>query len=190
MPNRTFLSKEESVSPGYKPSKNQLTLLLGGNLAGDLKLKPLLVYQAENPRALKEKNKKLFPVIWKSNKNAWVTALIFKDWFTFHFVPTVKQYCKNNNLQFKSLLILDDAPGDPKFLQNLYLEINAVFLPPNTTCLIQPMDQTVIATFKRYYMRTIISKAIKATDREDGPTLTGFCKNYNIWNAVNNLGDS
>nr|XP_012146667.1 PREDICTED: tigger transposable element-derived protein 1-like [Megachile rotundata] len=190
MPNRTFLSKGESVAPGHKPSKNRLTLLLGGNLAGDLKLKPLLVYQAENPRALKGKNKELLPVIWKSNKNAWITTLIFKDWITQHFVPTVKQYCENNNLQFKTLLILDNALGHPKSLQNLYPEINVVFLPPNTTCLIQPMDQTVIATFKRYYMRTIMTKAIKTTDRQHGPTLTEIWKNYNIWNAINNIGDS
>ncbi|XP_017763034.1 PREDICTED: tigger transposable element-derived protein 1-like [Eufriesea mexicana] len=190
MPNRTFLSKEESVAHGHKPSKNRLTLLLGGNLAGDFKLKPLLVYQAENPRALKGKDKELLPVIWKSNKNTWVTALIFKDWFTHHFVSTVKQYCKNNNLQFKALLILDNVPGYPKSLQNLYPEINVVFLPPNTTCLIQPMDQTVIATFKRYYMRTIMTKTIKAIDRQDGSTLIDFSKNYNIWNAINNIEDS
>ena len=98
MPNRTFLSKEESVAPGHKPSKNRLTLLLGGNLAGDLKLKPMLIYQAENPRALKGKDKDLLPVIWKSNKKAWVTALIFKDWFS-HFVESFKQYCKDNNLK-------------------------------------------------------------------------------------------
>ncbi|XP_017762403.1 PREDICTED: tigger transposable element-derived protein 1-like [Eufriesea mexicana] len=83
--------------------------LLGGNLAGDLQLKPLLVYQAEDPRTLKR-----------------------KDWFTHHFVPTVKQYCKNNNLQFKALLILDNVPRHPKSLHNLYPEINVVFLPPNT----------------------------------------------------------
>lgn len=59
MPNRTFLSKDESVAPGHKPSKNRLTLLLGGNLAGDLKLKPMLAYQAENPRALKGKDKNI-----------------------------------------------------------------------------------------------------------------------------------
>lgn len=52
------------------------------------------------------------------------------------------------------------------------------------------MDQAVIATFKRYYMRTIMTKAIKATDRQDGPTLRDFWKNYNIWNAINNIGDS
>lgn len=63
MPSRTFLSKEESVAPGHKPSKNRLTLLLGGNLAGDLKLMPMLIYQPENPRALKGKDKELLPVI-------------------------------------------------------------------------------------------------------------------------------
>lgn len=35
MPNHTFLSKNESIAPGHKPSKNRLTLLLGRNLAGE-----------------------------------------------------------------------------------------------------------------------------------------------------------
>ncbi|BFZ12501.1 hypothetical protein BsWGS_15540 [Bradybaena similaris] len=52
MRNRTYIAKEKSA-PSHKASKERLTLLLGGNAAGDFKLKPLLVYQAENPRALK-----------------------------------------------------------------------------------------------------------------------------------------
>ena len=39
--------------PGFKAAKDRLTLLLGGNASGNLKLKPILVYTAENPRALK-----------------------------------------------------------------------------------------------------------------------------------------
>ncbi|XP_068208095.1 tigger transposable element-derived protein 1-like [Palaemon carinicauda] len=81
MPNRTYIAKEEKSAPGYKANKERLTLLLGGNDAGDFKLKPLLVYQAENPRALKGIWKSQLPVIWKANKKAWVTLAVFEDWF-------------------------------------------------------------------------------------------------------------
>ncbi|XP_066970842.1 tigger transposable element-derived protein 1-like [Macrobrachium rosenbergii] len=53
MPSRTYISKEEKSAPGHKVSKERLTLLLGGNASGDLKLKPLLVYLAENPVAFR-----------------------------------------------------------------------------------------------------------------------------------------
>jgi hypothetical protein len=53
--------------------------MLGADAAGDCKLKPLLVYCAENPRALKGLVKGTLPVIWKSNSKTWVTATIFED---------------------------------------------------------------------------------------------------------------
>ncbi|KFM76465.1 Tigger transposable element-derived protein 1, partial [Stegodyphus mimosarum] len=49
MPSRTFISKHEKIATGYKASKDRLTLLIGGNLEGDVRLKPLLVYHTENP---------------------------------------------------------------------------------------------------------------------------------------------
>jgi hypothetical protein len=39
-------------------------------------------------------------------------------------------------------------------------------------------------------MRRVTSQAIRANDREGGPTLKEFWKRYNIWTAMNNTGDS
>eukprot|EP00106_Octopus_bimaculoides_P004425 XP_014771867.1 PREDICTED: tigger transposable element-derived protein 1-like [Octopus bimaculoides] len=50
---RLFISKEEKTVPGYKDPEERVTITLGGNCAGDFKLKPLLVYHEHNPRALK-----------------------------------------------------------------------------------------------------------------------------------------
>ncbi len=190
MPSRTFIAKKEATTPGYKVSKDRLTLLLGGNAEGDCKLKPLLIYRTMNPRALKGCNKQTLPVIWWSNSKAWVTKVMFEDWFTSHFCPEAEKYCQNNNLAFKVLLILDNAPGHPTTLSDLNSNVKVIFLPPNTTSLIQPMDQGTISAFKAYYIRRTFSQAIQLTTGDNAITLQEFWKQFNIKQAVANIHDS
>ncbi|XP_020717869.1 tigger transposable element-derived protein 1-like [Ceratitis capitata] len=85
-----------------------------------------------------------------ANKKAWVTGNIFQEWFAKCFVPEVKSYLKKKKQPFKALLIIDNAPGDPLIE---HPDVNIIFLPPNTTSIIQPMDQGIIATFKMYYLK-------------------------------------
>lgn len=178
---------DEKRMPGFKAAKDRLTLLLGGNASGDLKLKPLLVYHSQNPRAFKGVSINLLPVHWKANKKAWITMEFFEEWFVHIFIPAVKLYCNDKGIPFKILLLVDNAPGHPQSLNNIDPNVKVVFLPPNTTSLLQPMDQTVISTFKSYYHRMTYRQCIRATDGEDAPTLKEFWKNYNILMCVKNI---
>lgn len=187
MPEGTFISVEKKAQPGFKSSKDRLMLLLGGNAAGDFKLKPLLVYHSENPRALKGYSKPNLPVIWRSNKKAWATRSIFHEWFTYFFCPAVEKYCAKNNLSNKALLILDNAPCHPVNLNDLSDNVRVEYLHDSTADSIQPMGQGVASAFKAHYLRRTFEHMLEATDGEDTATIREFWRNYNILDAVDNI---
>ncbi|KAK3875186.1 hypothetical protein Pcinc_019926 [Petrolisthes cinctipes] len=198
MPSRTYIAQEEKTAPGFKAAKDRLTLLLGGNAEGDVKLKPMLIYQSENPRALKGIAKNQLPVIWRCNKKkenksrskAWMTSYLFEDYVKGYFSNYAKKYCEENNLRNKVLLLVDNAPGHPEICKDWCENVEVQFLPPNTTSLIQPMDQGVIATFKAYYLRRTIQQLIKETDRDNKLSVQQYWKNFNIKKCLDNIRDA
>ncbi|KAK4300258.1 hypothetical protein Pmani_027528 [Petrolisthes manimaculis] len=65
-----------------------------------------------------------------------------------------------------------------------------MFMPPNTTAVIQPMDQGIISTFKAYYLRCTMRQLLDAVDKPDKPTIKQFWSNYNIKKAIDNIDAS
>ncbi|GFW63444.1 tigger transposable element-derived protein 1 [Trichonephila clavipes] len=163
LPNRTYIAKDEKTASGHKASKDRVTLLLCSNASGDRMLKPLLISKSLRPRALKGKDLKQLPVHWMVNSKAWIPTAIFTEWFNNCFVPEVEDYMKEKSLDFKVLLIVDNAASHP---QLEHPNVQLVLLPPNTTSLIQPLDQGIFVTFKKYYIKTTYKFILNRLENE------------------------
>ena len=58
---------------------------------GNFKLKQMLSYHSENPRALKNNIKPTLPVHCIQNNKVWMTGHLFTTWFTEYFEPTAQK---------------------------------------------------------------------------------------------------
>ena len=207
MPYSTYIMREEKSTPSFKAYKDRFTLLLGANLTGDCKLKPVLVYHAKNLRALKGYNKTSLPVHWFANSSGWMTGHIFQAYSKLQLLRELELYCASQGLPFKILMALDNALAHPQVLVDLHLDIKFVFLQPNTTSLLQPMDQGIIRMVKEHFLQkswcalilkcdVSLDKLEKATQAPENPVklqkdvVLWYWKSYTIRDALWHVRDA
>ncbi|XP_046677224.1 jerky protein homolog-like [Homalodisca vitripennis] len=89
---------------------------------------------------------------------------LFQEWFEKQFVPNVRAYNEENGLPDRSLLLIDNAPSHPDDLELVIGDIKAIFLPPNVTSIIQPMDQGVLQALKQNYRKKLLRSLLEENE--------------------------
>ena len=164
LPSKSLASKEESSAPGFKMNKQCVTVLACSNAAGTNKLPIMVIGKSEKPRALKNMNMNSLPVYYRNQKEAWMNSVLFKEWFEKQFVPSVRRFNRENGLPLRALLLIDNAPSHPSEMQLVSGDIKAIFLPPNVTSILQPMDQGVLQNIKLNYRKMLLRTLIEEQD--------------------------
>jgi len=156
----TLVSCDESCAPGRKFSKERITIMPCTNANGKHKLPLMIIGKSKNPRCFK--NVTFPPMHYRSSKNAWQTRTLFHEWFSEIFLPEVRQYLISKNLPPKAVLLLDNATAHCSN-EKLISEdgnITVYFFPPNTTAILQPLDQGIIKTIKQIYRKKLLYNLI------------------------------
>jgi hypothetical protein len=190
LPDKTLASFFEKSPAGSKKSKDRVTVSACANASGRIKLSLLLIGKSKRPRCFRNVKTELLPVLYEGQKNAWMTASLFKEWFHNNFVPHVREKLTSFGLEPKAVLLLDNcsAHPDPQELVSDDGKIFAKFLPPNVTSLIQPMDQGVLISLKRRYRKKLLHRLIIAD--EMGTSIIEFLKGLNMKTTVDLVAEA
>jgi len=117
------------------------------------KLEMFVIGKSKKPRCFK--NVKHLPCRYRAQKKSWMTGDLFEEW-----VRGLDTSFRAQNR--KIVLLIDNCPAHPEI--NNLTNINLVFLPPNTTSVLQPMDQGVIRSLKAHYRKMVVRLCIKALE--------------------------
>ena len=169
---RTYVVKEQEKASG-KFSKERITVLLCASSRGE-KLDLLMIGKYKNPRGFKNIDFNKLNIKYVSSQKSWMSAKIFTDWLT----SMNDQFLQQNR---KVLLLLDNAPVHLNDIALLNIEL--LFLPKNTTSLLQPCDQGIIRSFKAKY-RSNFNADIALRSEDSDIEYVDLIKDYNLAKTI------
>jgi len=115
---------------------------------------------------------------------------IFTKWFKKDFVPAVKSHQRSQNIcSPKVLLLIDHRSAHPDELSSRDGSVTCPFLLPNTTSLIQPMDQGVLQPMKNPYKRKLLQKVIYSQDIDQTQSIKNIVKLCTVKDVLHMFSD-
>ena len=169
LPEHTYFFKNETVR-GCKVSKDHVTVLCCVNMLG--KKQRLLVIGKSHKTF---KGIKKLPVEYCANSNAWMTSVILKKWL-------VKW---DNQMTNNIVLLVDNCTAHAV---NVTLNhIKLIFLPANTTSLLQSLDQGIIRLLKAHYRREIRVNVLEQIEDVKKVSVNNLAKITNLLEALHLL---
>ncbi|XP_025834752.1 tigger transposable element-derived protein 4-like [Agrilus planipennis] len=112
--------------------------------------------KSQKPRCFK--GVKSLPVDYANNRKAWMTSELLEKWLRDWDRDLVKE-------KKKILLLVDNCPAHPNVTD--LKSITLAFLPPNTTSVLQPMDQGIIRAIKTNFRKNLVLNMINCLSAND-----------------------
>ena len=170
LPVRSLVVKGDECEGG-KLSKDRLTVLLCASATVEKRM-PLVIGRSANPRCFKSGHMTSLRVTYESNNKAWVTGELFAAWMC-----RVDNRMRRQNRHI--LLFLDNCGAHPHMeLKNVIV----VFLPPNTTSKLQPMDSGITQNLKMVYRKKLLRHIIFLVDAAS--TASDIAKKVTVLDAI------
>ena len=173
-----MVHKSEKPS-GSKISKERITALVSCNYTGTDKRRLFIIGKSVSPRCFRGVAN--LPVKYAANTNAWMTGVFFKDWLKEFDIDMGRQ-------QRKVCLLMDNCSAHNVEVRLRNVEI--VFLPPNTTSSVQPLDQGIIRNIKHYYRTAFLQRIVSVIDSGTAQTANKVVKSITLLDAIHMLSNA
>ena len=98
---------------------------------------------------------------YRGNPKAWMMTDMYNEFLNM-FEKWVSQDLQKN----KVLLIMDNAPSHIKLPSTKLRVSTLAYLPPNTTSVVQPLDQGIIRCYKVLYRTAMLTQLILQFDAD------------------------
>ena len=173
LPDHSF-GERGSQCKGGKKAKQRFTIALIVNANGE-KESAIIIWKSINPRCFKGIDRQKLPVQYYSQSKGWMTGGILDE--------VLSKLNRKLRLKGRSIvLLMDNAGCHPEEMKDKYSNIKVIFLPPNATSKLQPLDLGIIQNFKVHYRKLFLRFVISKIDECE--TASEVIKSVNVLQAI------